>query len=204
MNLDKWTKRLQTRALANDGQLAYLKSQKRERQNYLKSTTFGPSPDICGPQADDLHSACDSQSLRRKVLVSFHRRPAFLEGMTHVLLKKQRKSSSCHRTIGYVQADSCAIADKQDKLMQIKQTRLTTCILSSISVANLSNLETREDIDLDVFVHINAFEGKKPNDFPGLPGLLGTSVMPLWTWQCKMCGGCKMQKLQTLKNLDFV
>eukprot|EP00434_Breviolum_minutum_P027507 symbB.v1.2.024324.t1/scaffold2287.1/size83372/2 len=28
-----------------------------------------------------------------------------------------------------------------------------------------------EDIDLDVFVHINAFEGKKPNDFPGLPGL---------------------------------
>ena len=24
--------------------------------------------------------------------------------------EKQRKSSSCHRTIGYVQADSCAIA----------------------------------------------------------------------------------------------
>ena len=60
MNLDKWTKRLQTRALANDGQLAYIKSQKRERKNYLKSTTFGPSPDICGPQADDLHSAIRS------------------------------------------------------------------------------------------------------------------------------------------------
>ena len=60
MNLDKCTKRLQTRALANDGQLAYLKSQKRERENYLKSTTFGPPPDICGRQADDLHSAIRS------------------------------------------------------------------------------------------------------------------------------------------------
>lgn len=28
-----------------------------------------------------------------------------------------------------------------------------------------------EDIELDVFVHVSTFEGQKPNDFPGLPGL---------------------------------
>eukprot|EP00435_Cladocopium_sp_Y103_P001242 s639_g1.t1 len=28
-----------------------------------------------------------------------------------------------------------------------------------------------EDVEVDVFVHVSTFEGQKPNDFPGLPGL---------------------------------
>lgn len=107
MNLDKWTKRLETRALANDGQLAYLKSQKREK--------------IISSQLplDHLRTFVDHKlmtfilrfAVTQEKGFGFISPEASISGVCDpCATEKQRKSSSCHRTIGYVQADSCAIA----------------------------------------------------------------------------------------------